>query len=391
MTSIIEKPKLFLSDNSLVITYINPNSPKGGSSVVLSNLLGLFDPNSFKVVTTVDKNSENATFFTIECIKDVYKYNKYIRELFWKIWLYKDVKRIQDYIDKTQPEFILLIYPHLYNVLIFLNLKLPLKCKVVSYFHDTFVEGQLRRLPEVKLKNYHKKLMDKTDLLLVLNEGMKSLYDKKYKLSYSIEHVYPEYDKTTNAQLRDKFINKNNKSLFWGGNIVSYSKNSLKRVVNAGIKLNYRIELSSKQSKEIINNILGVSEYNKTFYTNREDYINSLKKHSFLLLALDWEFETDYHIDEINTIFSTKAIEYFLSGVPIILHAPSNYFMSQFLQLNKCGYVIDSINPNEIINKINEIGNLNHSEVIKNAIMVAKKFSKEKIIKKWEYHISSFM
>ena len=65
-----------------------------------------------------------------------------------------------------------------------------------------------------------------------------------------------------------------------------------------------------------------------------------LQKHADLLY-LPLAFETPW-MDEIRTVFPTKAVEYFVSGKPILLHGPSNCFTVRDARKYGWAYVVDS-------------------------------------------------
>jgi hypothetical protein len=76
------------------------------------------------------------------------------------------------------------------------------------------------------------------------------------------------------------------------------------------------------------------------FYSNRAEYLNTLKQQDILILALDWPDESPKHRDELATIFPTKTPEYLASGRPILVHCPENYFLARFFREHNCGLVV---------------------------------------------------
>jgi len=59
------------------------------------------------------------------------------------------------------------------------------------------------------------------------------------------------------------------------------------------------------------------------------------------LLYLPLAFETPW-VDEIRTVFPTKAVEYFVSGKPILLHGPSECFTVRDARKYGWAYVVDT-------------------------------------------------
>ncbi|MFQ5458069.1 MAG: glycosyltransferase, partial [Myxococcota bacterium] len=62
------------------------------------------------------------------------------------------------------------------------------------------------------------------------------------------------------------------------------------------------------------------------------------------LLYLPLAFETPWE-DEIRTVYPTKAVEYLLSGTPILLHAPPGCYTVEDARRYGWAYVVDTQNP----------------------------------------------
>ncbi len=62
------------------------------------------------------------------------------------------------------------------------------------------------------------------------------------------------------------------------------------------------------------------------------------------LLYLPLAFETPW-LDEIRTVFPTKAVEYFVSGRPILLHAPADCYTVEDARRFGWALVVDSLDP----------------------------------------------
>jgi glycosyltransferase involved in cell wall biosynthesis len=62
------------------------------------------------------------------------------------------------------------------------------------------------------------------------------------------------------------------------------------------------------------------------------------------LLYLPLAFETPWP-DEIRTVFPTKAVEYLVSGTPILLHGPADCFTVKDAREQGWAHVIDTKDP----------------------------------------------
>jgi len=113
---------------------------------------------------------------------------------------------------------------------------------------------------------------------------------------------------------------------------------------------------------------------------NREDYLKEIKIQAALLLGIDWPDESPVHKDELATIFPTKTVDYLISGRPIIVHCPENYFLGKFFKKHKCGFILNDRNTNSIEFQISQI--FKDTNRLKQKVSNAFKASKQ-------FHISS--
>ena len=116
----------------------------------------------------------------------------------------RDISKVQYLINQEGIKNILIVYPHLYNVEVFLGLKLLPGTRVVGYFHDTFIEGQYGKFAAAKLMQLHELLRTKIDKLFVMNEGMRALYKAKYDWSCAaLEHSFPEHGQLAEQKVKN--------------------------------------------------------------------------------------------------------------------------------------------------------------------------------------------
>lgn len=381
------KPDLFASKNALVLTYFNPETPQGGSSALMRNFLSNFNRDSFEIVCATPRRTPEKSQFQVHALlTDIYLWKRPLQRLLWKWVLQRDVNRVQKFIDSKSPDYVFLIYPHGYNVEVFLSLKLPRHTKVVAYFHDTFVEGQLTRINKHLLLQRHEKLLSDLDVLFVMNKGMERLYQDKYQTNaIALEHCFPEFEDFIQAQTSDQKALED--TLFWGGNIVGYNSNSVARIMEISASLGLNFEVASGQSQAMINQLVQGKPFIKSFY-ERPAYLEAVQSKQFLILSLDWPDETDYHFDEIATIFSTKTIEYLMSGRPIILHCHEQYFMADFFNEHKCGYVLSTRDMDELEEQVRTLMKADHKQTLENALKAAEKFSPKTIVGKYQQALS---
>ena len=182
----------------------------------------------------------------------------------------------------------------------------------------------------VKLEN---EIFSNCKNILVISDGMKDYYYEKYRFNCAtIKHSISLDALNISPSPQNEL--KNN--IFWGGEIYSINKNSIARISEARLKFGLNFELTCNlsidqlESKDInVENVI-IESYKYA------DYINAVRRSSYLLLALDWPDETNVHYSELSTIFPTKTLEYLMSQRPIIVHCPEDYYIARFFKKYDC-------------------------------------------------------
>ncbi len=79
-------------------------------------------------------------------------------------------------------------------------------------------------------------------------------------------------------------------------------------------------------------------------------------------------------MDEVRTVFSTKLLEYMVSGRPILVFAPAGSFHAISARKGDWGYVVDEDSPEKIANAILKMLNDDNlcSKLVGNAFVEAK-------------------
>ena len=53
-----------------------------------------------------------------------------------------------------------------------------------------------------------------------------------------------------------------------------------------------------------------------------------------------------------QTVFPTKFVEYLFAGQPILINAPDNSYLAEFVRVHQCAALVTSIDKNEIKSQI---------------------------------------
>ncbi|MCL3779147.1 hypothetical protein EMN47_01990 [Prolixibacteraceae bacterium JC049] len=366
---------------SKAITIISSSYPPllGGSSTVVYNLAQNLTKAGYEVSIITkyphkgfkkEKDSTVKVYYLFRLSRIVNRsLERYVRYVTYVFnWL-----KAFFVIKKISPDVVIGVYPdHMFLELGMTSTKMAGK-KFIPYLHDTLVEALGYTKYKNKALELQKKLFANGEII-VISDGMQELYRQKYNMKTSVLcHTLTEGNFIENTL--ESNCNDIKNSIFWGGNIYNINKNAIQRISHAISETEMELEISNTQSYKHLNAMgLSSDNYKKMYYSD-SDYNTNLKKQGLLLIALDYPDESPVHPDELSTIFPTKTIEYLLSGRPILVHAPENYFITKFFKEHNCGYICSSRDTLELSKAINAIKNDEMiAEVVQNARKVASSY-----------------
>lgn len=366
-----------------IIFYITTAYPPvpAGSSVINRNLLSHFDEDSFVLIKSKvnqTKKIEGAEpKHTYSVFKPYYNLPRRLNNFLCDLQISFAIKKILRLAKKYQPKAIVAVYPDYYFLKIAREAAKVLDIPFIPYMHDTIAEALSSSRLANKAKELQDQVFEEADKVLVMSDGMKDLYQSKYKLpSTALRHSYLEPIKEHPDKLPEE------KKAFWAGDVYNINKTSLNRVSQALAKNSYELILATYRSKEDLKQLgLEGDHLQTTFFAGRSKYLNALSQHRILLLALDWPDESDVHPDELATIFPTKTPEYLAAGNIILVHCPENYFLARFFLDNECGIVISERSVDAINQQLENIAQnkINLDQIRRNALKTAEIFDIDQV------------
>jgi hypothetical protein len=372
---------MFKKGKTLFLTIAYPPNPTA-SAVVHRHLLDQFDPASFVVLSAFFPGAKKAAVPA-----EVNKHFIYLSFEFISSKIHRAFARLQKfsipillrlYIALLKPARIVIGFPDLYWLNLCSAVAIKKNIPFVPYLHDTIVEATYASASKQLAQEVQDRIFNKAYAIAVMSEGMRSLYQKKYRLNcIAWEHIYPE---------QPMYFNKHKENrAHWSGDVYEVNYKSVARLNNALQKNSMQFSISNGKTKEQLQTygIVG-GHIEKVFYPQRSEYLQQLNKSKIVLLALNYADECNVHEDELASIFSTKTPEYLGSGSLIVYHGPSHYFLAKFILDNDCGIVIDSRDEDTIAVTLKHV--TDHYEEYENKISNAAKslavFNPAVVIKK---------
>jgi glycosyltransferase involved in cell wall biosynthesis len=363
-----------------VTTFYPPNNT--GASVVMSNLIKELDQDTvYGVVTWANSFKDKDEIINHKPVHKIFNFQYLFNPRLWffirLLTINREKRKVIKLIKKEKITHVVGVYPDLDFLEIARSAAEICGVKFYAYLHDTLAEGLSHKRYKNIAKVVQQKIFDTSHKILVMSEGMKDLYQKKYNIQTTpVLHSFSE-------QVEEKELDNENveDSVFWGGAIYAINKETVKRVHEACKTLDYTLTVSAANTQAKLNN-LGFENRNLKIlpFLSREDYISTVGNQKALLLSIDWPDESQVHPDELGTIFPTKTIEYLISGRPILVHCPEEYFLAKFFKKNKCGLVLTDRDPKKIKEQIESV--LNDEKQLKEMVANAYKTSRQ-------FHISS--
>jgi len=152
----------------------------------------------------------------------------------------------------------------------------------------------------------------------------------------------------------DKVNTKNNGTdsvnIVFTGDIYDSNLDALKNIINTmkSLPSEYKLTICTPVSLSYLQEYnIHKSENIDIKFVSREDVLSIQRYATILFLPLAFKSSSITTI-ELATMFPTKTIEYMVSGTPILVHAPSNYYVSKYAIEKGWGFVVDDPNPDSL-------------------------------------------
>lgn len=370
-----EKEKILLVSWSVL-----PQS--GGTSVIVENLAKNFAREEMLVLgakTLFQKNTltrardraEFRYFFS-----EMYLFGRGYRYFVWfrKLRFRPLVKYIRKLIRTESIGHVIGVYPNPFYCLAAARAAQMEGIPFSSYFHNTYVENIA--ITDPKAKQIQAEIFATSKNIFVMSKGMQAYYQQKYGGNKFIPLVhtfdtYPDKEIQTGVPGADKKHYK----LVAIGNFNESNLEATRRFLVA-IKDNPRFSLSiyTHVPKLLLQQRgLDTSQINYMGAV-RPDEINVILQYYDICL-LTHGFKGGYGEVEYKTIFPTRTIPFLLSGKPIFAHSPAGSFLNDFIQENKCAYLVEQADETSIINSLNEL--CNNIDKQKQLVEAAQKTSEQ--------------
>lgn len=249
------------------------------------------------------------------------------------------------------------------------------------YIFDLWRENRFPLFYRIIALFFCRRIYQKASYIFTAGEGIFSYLKEHYPdLSHKIVNVNNSIDYTTSQRILHPHVSKSKvfKILFIG-NIYWPRLDTILNFIQA-IQGDKTIEFhifSYRSFRKL--EMLGIKGSNIILHQAipNNEILNRVKEFDLLYLPVSFRFKQNI---VLKTAFPGKLVEYLVSGVPILIHSPSEAFIYQYALRNNFAFVLDSNSINEIKDYLDYIQkNYYLAETkIKNALRITKKYHSAK-------------
>jgi hypothetical protein len=210
----------------------------------------------------------------------------------------------------------------------------------------------------------------RADKIFCLNEGMQEVYENLYGQHTIVIPHSVNYSPPASPKLKASTPFR----ILFSGSIV-YDRLDLLQQLAEIIKedANYHLRLLCPHDDDFLKeNGLAASNISKTFTSSHSEMMKELEAADLLYLPLTFKrANSERSFLQLKSCLGTKSFDYMLSGVPILVHSPSEYLTYSYFEKRSAGILLDSDDPIDLKSKLEEIC-LNYQDTYPIAVAAAE-------------------
>jgi len=292
---------------------------------------------------------------------DIYLLFTHFFGIYHAINRYRISKELLEFSINFKPDY---IYSQLSTrELIFFVNQLIIKTKVPSAIHimDDWPKtinafGILKKYWDKKIDSEFKKLLSYVELKLAISDSMRTEYESRYGGNWLTFHNPISTSKWVPFQKYDYKVEQKLKILYVG-RIGTANSQTIKHFSKSLITFMYETDVEFSIFSPNYNEEIGLKlKKNKNTLVkppiNHEEIPNLVSKYDLLYLPLDFN-KTTNKFSKLS--MPTKMSEYMISGVPILIHSPSNTAIFKYAKHKNFAYLLDSLKSERIHEALIEI------------------------------------
>ena len=375
----------------LFVTTSAPGILKDANSIMLQRILQYFPSGSYyflsvtHIVEYIITNTPNFTFLNPYLIRPDSKIARFPLFKYTVVNLINNIYGIYQILKKginiVVKENITKIVSISDNGLCIIGGYLLAQLKHIGYFvylFDIWSDGYLKPIDKIIAKLLERHIFKRATNIFTVGDGISQYIDKRYNIKgITVNNVYD----SNNVPALRKGIRHDDNSLFriiYCGSVYWPQVDSIISLIHAiNVIENIVLDMYVNQT---IDNLYKIDDSFKNSKVCIKSYISSEKLYT-IIPSYDLAFLPLYNYKGkgrtvINTAQPGKLADYLISGIPILIHAPKDSFISRYGKEYNFAYIINDKNQESFVKIIKYIRRYpEESKIkIKNALKIATKF-----------------
>lgn len=261
---------------------------------------------------------------------------------------------------KQAVDKVLAVFPDGYFLLLGLIISSRLRVPFYTYFHNTYVDNR-KGINKWFAKKIQALAFQKSVRIFTMSEGMDAYYKQQYPDLENKFVVLPHSHSTKTQSkkrpplsaihfpLRCVLIGTINQSN------LDATRRVLSLVANHPEEFNLDIYSPSNQQLLQLKYKLPLDQpgINHCGSIAQEEIDHVLPQYDVCVLTHG--FTGDYTPVEYQTIFPTRSVPLFASGVPILVHSPPNSFLTDFIRKYDCGELVSIPSEDQLLRALRHL------------------------------------
>lgn len=341
-------------DNGPVLTVVSSSFPPraSGSAILMANLLSNYT-GKVSAIAGHSRYIQPDPDFRPPCATQYLGLPRRVPRLYealnWTVpfLVWRSFKSsIRKMFKKLGTDIVLAAYPREDFLVAAFHAARRLRLPFYAHMHDLWMENMPPGTAAARLaEKWEPVILKQATRVLCMTPPMQEHYERKYGIKTDLLlHTIPEQDcLTAPAELRALRQSKPT-VLFVGAVSPSMNLDALKALAFASELLpsEYELLFCTTFNAASLNSMGICSSRLQVKYVSRAE-VKRLQSAAHVLVAP--LSHKNCSMEEVRTVFSTKLLEYLLSGRPIVVFAPEGSYHAESAKKNGWGYVVTEDSP----------------------------------------------
>lgn len=342
------------TSNSPMLTIVSKSFPPqvSGSAILLTNVLSSY-PGSKSAVAGWSPYTKSDPAFLTPCHTRRLVFPRFLPRTYEKLkkrspalashCLQGSIKRM---FLELGTKVVLASFPYDDFVVATFLAASKLNLPFYAHMHDLWRENTSPGTPAARFaQRWEPRIVKGATRVLCMTESMQRHYEKKYGIQTDLfPHTVSEQD-CLNAPTEMRAPQMSTPTVLFVGTVSSQMNLDALKVLAAASELlprEYELIYCTPTEWEALNRIGICSSRLRVKYVSRAEVQRLESEAHVLVTPLSHK---NCSLDEVHTVFSTKLVEYLLSGRPIVVFAPDGSYHAESARKNGWGYVVTQDSP----------------------------------------------